>query len=152
MTLRHTARVALVVIGLAYAGCDGDGGRPRVLKTQPGLQVQFQTALSGATWTLVEAGGGTLSDTGLYTAPPCGVGVPGVYHVKASSAGQEQVFTVTVEDAVQKVEIVCWKRVGGAVCTPGSNATIAPGEQVQFYAKVTRSCSTEWAPSRPAGF
>ncbi len=54
-------------------------------------------------WTVVEAGGGTITRTGLYTAPA----KPGTYHVKAERedhAGVRDTATVTVEAALAPVK------------------------------------------------
>jgi hypothetical protein len=80
-----------------------------------------------ATWSVAEAGGGTVSAAGLYTAP----NVPGTYHVVAASRASPSTTaraTVTVTD-----------RVVSVVVNPGSVAVTKSGTAT-FSATVTTTC------------
>lgn len=86
------------------------------------------------TWSVVEAGGGAISSTGVYTAPA----TAGTYHVmaaaQASSAATAQA-TVTVKDHILSIAL-----------TPTTASLTAGGTQ-QFAATVTTTCGTFAAAS-----
>jgi len=88
------------------------------------------TASTGATWSVQEgAAGGTVSSTGLYTAPS----VAGTYHVIASSSASpsaKATATVTVQDHVLSLTV-----------NP-SAPSASLGATVQFTAMVTTTCGT----------
>lgn len=50
---------------------------PTLLTLEPGQTFQFEGPVEGFTWGIQEAGGGTITQTGLYTAP----GTPGTYTI-----------------------------------------------------------------------
>jgi len=75
---------------------------PKTVHLSPGETKQFKGHAQGATnpdaldWSVLETDGGTISDTGLYTAPM----VPGTYHVVVASAEnpkQKDIATVVVD-------------------------------------------------------
>ena len=84
---------------------------------------------TAATWTITEAGGGTVT-AGSYVAPT----TPGTYHVVAASqADPSKTATATVTVGAEKVLSVA--------VTPGSG-TVNPNGTVAFAALVTTSCGT----------
>jgi len=104
--------------------------------------VQFTATVTGfpdsaVTWSVVEGGGGTVTNSGLYTASD----VPGIYHVKAVSQvdpNASDVATVVVSDnADHSVQITI------------SPSTLKPGEVATLYADVanTASDSVVWQVS-----
>ena len=96
-------------------------------------QVQATTQRGTLSYTVSEgAAGGSVSATGLYTAPA----TSGTYHVVAtSSAGGSATATMTVTDHVLSVAV-----------SPTS-ATVSTGGQQQFSASVTTTCGTFAATS-----
>jgi hypothetical protein len=97
--------------------------------------LQFTATVTGstntaATWGVQEgAAGGTVSTSGLYTAPAN----PGTYHVVATSVADPSksvVAAVTVSERIVSV----------AVSPP--TVTVAPGGTAQFTATVTNTCGT----------
>jgi uncharacterized protein YjdB len=81
-------------------------------------------------WSVSEgSAGGTVSSSGVYTAPATG----GTYHVVATSNAdptKSQTATVTVTERIVSVEV-----------TPGST-TVTAGGTVQFTATVTTTCGS----------
>lgn len=77
---------------------------PKTATVGGGLTQQFTAAVgnttnTSVTWTVSEAGGGSVSSTGLYTAPA----TPGTYHVVATSVDDStktDIATVTVTSAI----------------------------------------------------
>jgi hypothetical protein len=107
-----------------------------------GGKVQFTATVSGSsnstvTWSVVEGGGGAVTNNGLYTAP----GVPGTYHVKAVSQADPNasgVATVEVSDnADHSVQVSI------------SPSQLKPGEKATLQADVanTASDSVVWQVS-----
>jgi hypothetical protein len=90
---------------------------------------------TSVTWTVQEgAAGGTITGSGLYTAPSG----PGTYHVIATSVAdptKTAVATLTVNEVIL------------AVLVSPANATVAPGATAQFTATVTNTCGTFTATS-----
>jgi len=87
-------------VGSAWSNTLSVSISPTTATVQPSATYQFTASVSGSTntavtWSVTEAGGGTVSSTGLYTAPA----TTGTYHVKATSQGDSTVSataTVTV--------------------------------------------------------
>lgn len=77
------------------------------------------------TWSVVEAGGGTITDGGVYTAPA----VEGTYHVKAQSVADP------TWPAIATVKVIAGQSVNVSI-TPAS-PTVAPGGSQAFTATVT---------------
>jgi len=92
------SRTTILFCTVLLAGCGGNGNStpssPPVTVTVSGLSAPMNTGAShtfnawvnnssnqGVTWSVVEAGGGAITQTGVYTAP----GTPGTYTVKATS-------------------------------------------------------------------
>lgn len=107
-----------------------------------GGKVQFTATVTGSsntavTWSIVESGGGTITNSGLYTSP----GVSGTYHVTAVSQADpsaSDVSTVIVSDnADHSVQISI------------SPSSLKPGEVAMLYADVanTASDSVVWQVS-----
>ncbi|HEX3044418.1 MAG TPA: Ig-like domain-containing protein [Bacillota bacterium] len=86
----------LILLGFV-SGCGGSGGggtngasvtiQPAKVTLGPGVSYQFKATVSGSTsnnvtWSVSPEGGGSVTATGLYTAP----GAAGTYYVKAASA------------------------------------------------------------------
>jgi hypothetical protein len=72
---------------------------PKAVHLDPGESFQFRAHAQGSTmpdaidWYVVEPNGGTITDTGLYTAPA----TPGVYHVVAASVqNPSRKYTATI--------------------------------------------------------
>jgi hypothetical protein len=94
----------------------------------------FSATVSGSsdqvvTWTVQEAGGGTVTSAGVYTAPS----TAGTYHLVATahaSSAATAIATITVQDHVLSVAV-----------TPAS-ASVAAGGTAQFTATVTTTCGT----------
>jgi uncharacterized protein YjdB len=80
-------------------------------------------------WTVVEAGGGTVTN-GIYTAPKDA----GTYHVMATSVADPT-------KTVQGVVTVGAEKVLSVTATPAS-ISVQPGGAIAFAATVTTSCGT----------
>jgi len=108
--------------------------------------LSFKATVTGgsdatATWSVAEAGGGTVSAAGLYTAPS----TPGTYHVVAASRASPTTTaraTVTVTDRIVSVAV-----------NPGS-VTVTKSGTATFTATVSTTCgafqSLVEAPVEPA--
>jgi hypothetical protein len=111
-----------------------------------GQQEAFTATVTGSanpavTWTVVEAGGGSVSAAGVYTAPA----TAGSFHVRATSvadATKSAQATVTVTE----VPVV-------AVSVSPLTATVQTSQQQQFTATVTGSVNTAvtWAVVEAGG-
>lgn len=96
--------------------------------------VTFSATVTGSangavTWSVLESGGGTVSASGVYTAPSAA----GTYHVEAKSQASGTATaqaTVTVTDKILSVAI-----------SPATT-TVATGGTVQLGATVTTTCGT----------
>lgn len=87
-------------------------------------------ATNGAvTWSVAEAGGGTIDANGVYTAPS----TAGTYHAVATSQA--------VPTASATVAIAVTDKILAVAVTP-STATVAPGGTATFTATVTTTCGT----------
>ncbi|WP_224247838.1 Ig-like domain-containing protein [Hyalangium gracile] len=100
------------------------------------------TANTAVSWSVTEAGGGTVSASGLYTAPS----TPGTYHVVATSASdptKSATATVTVEP-VQTIIVVS---------VSPSTANLLTGETRTFTATVTGTTNTavSWSVTEAGG-
>jgi hypothetical protein len=87
------------------------------------------------TWSVTEAGGGTVSAAGVYTAPEA----DGTYHVVATSAAAPSASataTITVTTQVLSVSV-----------SP-STVTLPPGGTAQLTATVTTSCGVRTSLAR----
>ena len=116
---------------------------PGIATLAPGATQQFSatvtgTATTAVTWSVPEAGGGTVSAAGLYTAPA----TPGSYHLIATSVA-DPTRSATATITVQSVAVAI---------TPGT-ATLAPGATQQFSATVTGTANTAvtWSIPEPGG-
>jgi hypothetical protein len=96
---------AILSIVALFAGCGGGGGggssnssiRPQSVSVEPGTQKTFVAYMPGTdneevSWSVVESGGGSISTSGVYTAPS----LEGTYHVKATSKSGSVNGTATV--------------------------------------------------------
>lgn len=114
---------------------------PRTAQAAPGASIGFSATVTGTAdttvaWTVQEAGGGSISGVGLYTAP----GSTGTYHVVATSHADASVSgsaTVTVTQAPPAI---------GVQIAPAS-ATVQVGGSLQLVATVTGATDTSvrWA-------
>src|SRR4051794_25638504 len=112
---------------------------PSTASIQPAQQFQFTSAVSGttntaATWT---ASGGTVTSTGMYTAPS----TAGTYTVTATSAAdatKSATATVTVSQPVQV-----------SISVSPTSTSLQSGQQSQFTAAVsgTTNTATTWTAS-----
>jgi hypothetical protein len=130
-------RLGLFVLFI-IAACGVDSPVNKLLGIQPASasvlpfqQVQLAMVAQGVgtiTWTIQEgAVGGTISSTGLYTAPGCSA--LGTYHIVASSGGiSSPPAALTVVDGVKSVAV-----------TPSTASVVSGGTQ-QFTATVTSIC------------
>ena len=87
------------------------------------------TSNTAATWSVTESTGGTVSSSGVYTAPANG----GTYHVVATSQAdpsKSQTATLTVTERIVSVSV-----------SP-STISVAPGGSAQFTATVTTTCGS----------
>lgn len=93
---------------------------------------------TGVTWALVEEGGGSITESGVYTAPD----VAGTYHLRATSVADPSVSD-TVPVTVQRV---------GVGISPAL-ATLAPGARQQFAASVagTEDTRVTWQVQEDGG-
>ncbi|WP_224371355.1 Ig-like domain-containing protein [Hyalangium versicolor] len=112
-----------------------------------GTTQQFTSTVTGnantaVSWSVTEADGGTVSSSGLYTAPDA----PGTYHVVATSvadATKSATATVTV-DPLQTII---------SVSVEPTTATLLTGETKAFTATVTGTTNTEvtWSVTETGG-
>ncbi|MFZ1613151.1 MAG: hypothetical protein WAT51_03200, partial [Holophaga sp.] len=117
---------------------------PKTASVQTAGTVQFAASVSGAadtsaTWSVVEAGGGSVSATGLYTAPS----TPGIYHVMVTSVADNtktDSATVTVSAPV-------------SIAISPKTVTLNTSETQQFAASVANSANTSvtWAVTEAGG-
>ncbi len=121
------ARTALATVTVVPGPQVTVGISPASASLQTGQTQTFSAAVSGTsngavTWSVLEAGGGTVSPSGLYAAP----GTAGTYHVRATSVadpGASALATVTVTAV--------------AVAISPASASLQPGQTRQFSATVT---------------
>jgi hypothetical protein len=141
--------VAVIVASLLVA-CGGSSGSKVVtpppatvaitMSTAPatvvaGQQVQFAAIVTGSTntavtWSVVEAGGGSVASTGMYTAP--------------SGAGTFTVKATSVADATKSATATITVTAAPVVAVAMSTAptTVVAGGQAPFAASVTGSTNT----------
>ena len=108
---------------------------PTTVSLQTGQQQAFTATVTGTsilavTWTVVEAGGGSVDGTGTYTAPS----TAGIYHVRATSdadPGKSDQATVTVTTA----PVV-------SIAISPATTSLQVGQQRQFTASVTGTANT----------
>ncbi len=109
---------------------------PVAVQVDTGSQTTFTATVNGTTntavnWSVVEAGGGTITSGGVYTAPSA----PGTFTVKATSQADP------AKSATAEVTVVV--PVGGVTLTP-LTATIEQGGTVQFTATVEGGGQIDW--------
>jgi hypothetical protein len=90
------------------------------------------TTNKAVTWSVAEAGGGTVSTAGVYTAPA----TDGTYHVVATSAASPT--------STASAPVVVTSKVLSVSVSP-STVTVAPGATVQLTATVNTTCGTTTA-------
>ncbi|MBI4911359.1 MAG: IPT/TIG domain-containing protein [Acidobacteria bacterium] len=107
--------------------------------TQPFTATVTGTANQAVTWSVTEAGGGTVSPAGLYTAP----GTAGSYHVVATSqADPTKSAQATVTVSLPPV----------SVAVSPSSATVLAGQTLAFTATVSNTPNTAvWWTVQEAG-
>jgi len=121
------ARTALATVTVVPGPQVTVGISPASASLQTGQTQTFSAAVSGTsngavTWSVLEAGGGTVSPSGLYAAP----GTAGTYHVRATSVadpGASALATVSVTAV--------------AVAISPASASLQTGQTRQFSATVT---------------
>jgi hypothetical protein len=90
------------------------------------------TSNTAVTWSVAEAGGGTVSTGGVYTAPAA----DGTYHVVATSVANPA--------ASASAAVIVTTRVLSVAVSPAS-VTVPPGGSAQLTATVTTTCGTSTA-------
>ena len=90
------------------------------------IQLLALNAPAPVVWAVTETGGGTVSSTGVYTAPACPT--TGTFHVTATSDGQVATVTITVVDHVKTITVA------------PVTVNLSPGGTNQFTATVTTNC------------
>jgi hypothetical protein len=90
------------------------------------------TSNGAVTWSVLEAGGGSVSAAGVYTAPAA----DGTYHVVATSAASPA--------ASASAAVVVTTKVLSVAVSPAS-VTVPPGGSAQLTATVTTTCGTSTA-------
>lgn len=156
--MTRTPAAVSLVLALLVTGCGGAPGdagdiavavSPTATSIPPAGHQQFAVAVTGTgvtavTWSIEEgAPGGTVSASGLYTAP----GTAGTYHVVVRSAADTSkaaTAVVTVTASAQPV----------AVQVNPASTTVQAGGHVQFTASVSNASDTSvtWAVTEgPAG-
>lgn len=105
---------------------------PAMSALRVGTTRQFQAIVRGSanqavTWSVETPGGGTISATGLYTAPA----MPGVFTIKAQSTVDATAFATAVI-AVQTAPII-----SVSITAPTTTQTVAQGGTLQLAASVT---------------
>jgi hypothetical protein len=158
MTSFRLRSILVVSLSLAAAACGGKDQaqsnaaaqttavevRPEEVTVRSGGTAAFAAAVTGSantavTWAVVEAGGGTVDTTGLYTAPASS----GTFHVRATSqadATAQAVATVTVVPPV-------------AVAVVPKAPSVFAGGNVTFSATVTGTTNqgVTWAVQEATG-
>jgi len=101
---------------------------PAAVSLKPSASYQFTATVTNnsntaVTWSVVEVGGGSVTTSGLYTAPAA----VGTYHVKATSQGDSSksaTATVTVSDSTEKELVLNGGFESGTTSWSGTTATI----------------------------
>ena len=134
---RGLVLISLIFFVCLVAGCGGSGGNgdsvsiavnPLSVTRSPGGIAKFTATVAGGDstaveWDVVEPAGGSVTSTGVYTAP----GGIGTYHIRARyipDASKTATATVTVRDGV-------------VVVIDPETITLSPGDSTQFSAMVT---------------
>lgn len=109
--------------------------------TQPFSAAVTGSAVTGVTWSVQEAGGGTVSQAGLYAAPAAA----GTFHVVAT-ADADPAVRATATVTVTATPVV-------AVSLSPTSASVAVGATRQFTATVAGSANTAvtWSVQEPGG-
>jgi hypothetical protein len=110
---------------------------PAMSALRVGTTRQFQAVVRGSanqavTWSVETPGGGTVSATGLYTAPA----MPGVFTLKAQSTVDATAFATAVV-AVQTAPIIAV-----SITSPATTQTVPQGGTLQLTASVTGTPNT----------
>jgi len=121
-TVTVTAPAPVVAISISPASATLDACRAVVFTA-----TVTNSANTAVTWTVTEAGGGTVTN-GIYTAP----GTPGTYHVVARSVADT---TKTVQGTIT----VGPEKVVSVAVAPGTGTVTANGS-LAFAASVTTTC------------
>lgn len=110
------------------------------------------------TWSVSENIGpsvdaGTVDANGNYSAPGCGSPFLGTtVHVVASGCGKSASAAVALSQRVNAVDIAyAVVTSGGTSCLAADphNVTVTPGDTIQFYSSITRTCGVDYSPSLP---
>lgn len=162
-------KLALLLI-LAMVACTQPAEPPPAAPapTAPGQSLGLQSIVSQAlscastsiTWSVQEGlEAGTVTQDGVYTAPPCGspyVDGPDV-HVVAAGCNQtaavpiqirQKVLAVTITDCVSYAMTPDACHVAG----PSPACTTSAGGYVWYYARVDLSCSSAYSPPLPTSW
>lgn len=156
--------VLLAVVALGVA-CDHRTTTPPggindtivVVGDSADLFTAFSQALqcSDLTWSVQEGtSAGTVSATGVFTAPACGSPYVGsIVHVVANGCGKTGVGAVSIAEDLNDVAITHAILVTGAsscLLPSPTNITVAPGATVQFYARLRFTCHDVYNPALPS--
>jgi hypothetical protein len=113
MTLRRTATITVILVTVCLAACGGSGyGMPpsaQVTVSVSGPSAPMNTSTSrtftasvsnssnqGVNWSVVEVGGGSITQGGIYTAPA----TPGTYTVKATAQADSSASAIAAVPVV----------------------------------------------------
>ncbi len=146
-SMRGIAGLLLLIAFSGLAGCGGGSGSapvssinisPISITMAPGVQRAFFYVIKGSssnlnvTWSVQEAAGGTVTQTGLYTAPTA----PGLYHLVVTSQADPTKFS-TANITVQSS--------GVSLNVSQHNFTVLPGGSVSLASAVSVTGSANTA-------
>ena len=140
------AGTAFLACGGSPADASGDGApgtgvvavavAPSSVSTAPASVIPFTAAVTGTTnrsvtWTVAEAGGGTVDGTGQYTAPS----TTGVFHVVVTSSADP------TKTATAQVTVTTQPTIAVSISPPSASTTT--GATVAFTATVTGTTGSQ---------
>lgn len=146
--MRVVAVAAVVVVGLlGLVGCASSVTvSPTTASVEPGGSLQFEAVVVGKTdtgvhWAVDEEGGGSISETGLYTAPA----TESTLHVRATSVADPAL------SATAEVTVVSQLQGEVEVKVTPSFAKVRHGETLQLEVTVTGAVSPDVSWTASAG-
>lgn len=160
-------RSALLLLAIAGSACTGPAAPPgpSVGVARPGgsydlspAALAIGCAAGQVAWSITEDAvtpgqAGSITSSGLFTAPACGSPWVGAsVHVVAAGCGRSVTVEVAVAEAVQGVTITDAVLYPGTpqACHAAPPISVLPGTAVQFYARVDLTCRQVYAPPPPA--
>lgn len=134
---------ALLLVASACGGPAGPSPLPPDGQARPGITYDLSAlAVAGSSWSVQEAGCGTVTAAGLYTAPGCSpstVDLQVCHVVAAAPDGKTASVEVDVADPVVSVSVCVQVPPGSTTCSPGP-VTVQPGGQVQAVGQGVTFC------------